>query len=173
MATDLTEASHEAVHFAAMLAGTVPAALELLHVVDMVNVEDLPEHADPAVTDYVDAIRTRLERRLASRGIKLDARAHRCGALGARCKTGIADDRVWEVLLRPSQETGAGFIVVGPHPRGPGRRAERHRRRVPVRLHGRPRGASSRAPVWVVPAKDRSAEAPFRAPNGGPWTSRP
>lgn len=164
VATDLTEASHEAVHFAAMLAKTVPATLELLHVVDMVNVEDLPEHTDPAVTDYVDAIRTRLERRLASQGIKLDVERTRCEALGARCETGIADGRVWEVLLQRSQETKASFIVVGPHAKGPGERALGAIGEFLLGSTADRVVRHSRAPVWVVPSQETApAEAPFRA----------
>ena len=164
VATDLTEASHEAVHFAALLAKTLPATLELMHVVDMINVHDLPEHTDPAVSDYVDAIRTRLEHRLEEQGVGLDVERARCEALGARCETHLVDGRIWEALLKRGQEIHASFIVVGPHTKRAGERALGALGEFLLGSTADRVVRHSKAPVWVVPAQESApAEAPFRA----------
>ncbi len=164
VATDLTEACREAVHFAAALAKTLPATLELLHVVDMINVEELPEHTDPAVSDYVAAIRARLEERLSLQDVSLGVERARAETQGATCETKLVEGRVWEVLLKRSQDTNASFVVVGPHAKGPGERVLGAFGEFLLGSTADRVVRHSRAPVWVVPATESSAaEEPFRS----------
>ncbi len=181
MATDLTEASHAAAHFAAKLCVAKGAVLELVHVVDRTGLDPLPESTDPAVAVYLEKLRERLHERFDAQAIALDVERARCETLGARCETALYEGRVWEALLRraappmaPVSAASAGprdapprpnveFIVVGPHTKT---RGEKLLGTLGERLLGSTADRVVRhapCPVWVVPQTERaSSEEPLK-----------
>lgn len=164
VATDLGPASRAAVDLALELASALDARLHLLHVVDLTGDAPLPEHTDPAITPYLERLRTRLRERADEKAVALEAERARCTLRGLSCDATLRDGRVWEGVLSAAAEQNADFVVIGPHARGD---VEAALGALGERLLGSTADRVVRhadRPVWVVPAQhEERAPSPLQA----------